>query len=348
MTTATRPTPTARHAAPRPTLRPASLAWRVVLLNSLVVLVATLALALGPATVSTPLHTREAFTLLVGVCVTLGANLVLVRRAFAPLLRLTRLMHKVDPLVPGRRLHVDAAPRELQELADAFNAMLERLEDERRESARRALRAQEDERRRVARELHDELGQTMTGVLLRIDEAIRAPESADLEEAREDARRSLDDVRRIARDLRPDTLSELGLDSALNALATRFTRQTRVPVDLRLDDLPPLDEDMEIVIYRVAQEALTNVTRHAHASQVRLVLTCDAAQHLCLTISDDGRGMDPARAARGLGLLGASERAAALGGALQVESAPGAGVRLSLRVPLPAAAGAAGEAARAA
>ena len=81
--------------------------------------------------------------------------------------------------------------------------MLERLEDERRESARRALRAQEAERRRVARELHDELGQTMTGVLLRIDEAIRSPESADLEEAREDARRSLDDVRRIARDLRP-------------------------------------------------------------------------------------------------------------------------------------------------
>ena len=87
---------------------------------------------------STPLHTREAVTLLVGVCVTLGANLVLVRRAFAPLVRLTRLMHKVDPLVPGRRLHVDAAPRELRELADAFNAMLERLEDERRESARRA------------------------------------------------------------------------------------------------------------------------------------------------------------------------------------------------------------------
>ena len=242
MTTAARPTPAARAAAPRPTLRPASLAWRVVLLNSLVVLVATLALALGPATVSTPLHTREAVTLLIGVCVTLGANLVLVRRAFAPLVRLTRLMHKVDPLVPGRRLHVDAAPHELQELADAFNAMLERLEDERRESARRALRAQEDERRRVARELHDELGQTMTGVLLRIDEAIRAPESADLEEAREDARRSLDDVRRIARDLRPDTLAELGLDSALNALATRFTRQTRVPVDRASTHLPPLDE----------------------------------------------------------------------------------------------------------
>ena len=238
-----------------------------MLLNSLVVLVATLALALGPATVSTPLHTREAVALLVGVCVTLGANLVLVRRAFAPLVRLTRLMHKVDPLVPGRRLHVDAAPRELRELADAFNAMLERLEDERRESARRALRAQEAERRRVARELHDELGQTMTGVLLRIDEAIRI-------------RRGRPTSRRRARTpgaasttcaaspatCGPTRSPSSGSSSALNALADRASpAQTGVAVDLRLDGPPPLGDDAEIVIYRVAQEALTNVARHAGA-----------------------------------------------------------------------------------
>jgi two-component system sensor histidine kinase UhpB len=333
VTTATRPTPAARRASTGPSLRPASLAWRVVLLNSLVVLVATLALALGPATVSTPLHTREAVTLLVGVCVTLGANLVLVRRAFAPLVRLTRLMHKVDPLVPGRRLHVDAAPRELQELADAFNAMLERLEDERRESARRALRAQEAERRRVARELHDELGQTMTGVLLRIDEAIRTPESADLEEAREDARRSLDDVRRIARDLRPDTLAELGLASALSALATRFTRQTRVPVDLRLDDLPPLGEDAEIVIYRVAQEALTNVARHAGAGTVAMTLAeVDGAA--TLKIDDDGCGVPAHVGHEARGITGMRERALLVRGRLTVSRRPTAGTRVTLRVPV--------------
>jgi len=106
-----------------------------------------------------------------------------------------------------------------------------------------------------------------------------------------------------------------------------------------MDEL--LQERINIAVYRIAQEALTNVTRHAHANQVRLVLARDAAgQQLCLTITDDGRGMDLAQATRGLGLLGASERAAALGGELRVESTPGAGVRLVLRIPLPAAAAA--------
>ena len=97
-------------------------------------------------------------------------------------------------------------------------------------------------------------------------------------------------------------------------------------------------ERINIALYRVAQEALTNVTRHAQASQVRLTLARDAAGHVCLTIADDGRGMAPAGATRGLGLLGAGERAAALGGELHIDSAPGAGVRLTLRIPAPRAA----------
>ena len=183
-----------------------SLAWRVVLLNSAVLLVASLALALGPATVSSPIDPRELVVLLLGVVAAMCTSVVLVQRAFAPLRRLTRLMHTIDPLAPGTRLEAERAADEVQELAEAFNDMLSRLERERRESARRAVRAQEEERRRVARELHDELGQSLTGVLLQIDDAIRAPGEGDLEQAREGARRSLDDVRRIARDLRPDTL----------------------------------------------------------------------------------------------------------------------------------------------
>ena len=115
------------------------------------------------------------------------------------------------------------AAKDVRELAEAFNEMLERLETERRDSARRAVGAQEAERRRLARELHDELGQSLTGVLLQIDQAIRTPEAADLEEAREGARRSLEDVRRIARNLRPDTLVELGL----RARSTRWPRASR-------------------------------------------------------------------------------------------------------------------------
>ena len=314
--------------------RGTSLAGRVVLLNSAVMLTASLALALSPATVSTPVRTEELVVLLVGVGATLVANVMLVRHAFAPLQRLTTLMRRVDPLVPGTRLDADGAANEVLELAAAFNDMLERLENERRDSARRALRAQEAERRRVARELHDQLGQSMTGVLLRIDEAIRAPSTADLVEAREDARRSLEDVRRIARDLRPDTLVELGLPSALNALATRLTRQSGIAVERHLDpDLPPLDEDAEMVLYRVAQEALTNVARHAAAEHVILALT-HAGGAVVLTIDDDGRGIPAHVGPEARGITGMRERALLIRARLSVGRGPTAGTRVRLEIPV--------------
>jgi two-component system sensor histidine kinase UhpB len=310
-----------------------SLARRVALLNSAVLLVACLALALGPATVSAPIHLRELIVLLAGLVATMGANLLLVRRAFVPLERLTRVMRTVDPLAPGTRLRVEHPAREVRELAEAFNDMLERLENERRDSARRIVRAQEAERRRVARELHDELGQSLTGVLLHIDQAIRAPAEADLEEAREGARRSLDDVRRIARDLRPDTLAELGLASALNALATRFTNQCGVVVDRHLDrDLPALDEDVEVVVYRVAQEALTNVARHADARHVTLALS-HAADAVTLTVDDDGRGVPSYVGTEARGITGMRERALLVHGRLWVGSGPSKGTRVRLEVP---------------
>jgi two-component system, NarL family, sensor histidine kinase UhpB len=310
-----------------------SLARRVVLLNSAVLIAACLALALGPATVSAPIHRRELLVLLAGLLATMAANLVLVRRAFTPLERLTRLMRTVDPLAPGTRVPTEPAAKEVRELATAFNDMLDRLETERRDSARRAVRAQEAERRRVARELHDELGQSLTGVLLQIDHAIREPDEADLEEAREGARRSLEDVRRIARDLRPDTLVELGLLSALNALATRFTRQSGVTVDRRLDpDLPALDEDVEVVLYRVAQEALTNVARHADARNVTLALgRGDGA--VTLTVDDDGRGVRSFVGHEARGITGMRERALLVHGRLWIGSAPTQGTRVRLEVP---------------
>ena len=312
-----------------------SLTWRVLLLNSGVMLVASLALAVGPATVSTPVRTEELLVLVGGVLATIAANVVLVRRAFAPLERLTALMRRVDPLVPGTRLGVDGGPHEVQELARAFNDMLERLEIERRDSAARAVRVQEAERRRLARELHDELGQSMTGVLLRIDEAVRNESTADLHEAREDARRSLDDVRRLARDLRPDTLVELGLASALNALATRLTRQTGVAVERRLDpSLPALGDDAETVVYRVAQEALTNVARHAGAGQVTIA-TEHADGKVTLTVDDDGCGI-PARVGQeARGITGMRERALLVNGRLSIGRRPTAGTRVRLEIPVP-------------
>jgi two-component system sensor histidine kinase UhpB len=310
-----------------------SLAWRVVFVNSAVLLAACLALALGPATVSSPVHPRELLVLFVGLAVTMAMNVVLVRRAFTPLQHLTDVIRKVDPLVPGTRLQTGDAAVEVRELATAFNDMLERLEHERRESGRRALRAQEAERRRLARELHDELGQSLTGVLIKIDQAIRSPETADLEDARECARESLDDVRRIARGLRPDTLVELGLASALNALATRFTRESGLAVERRLDDeLPRLGEDVEVVVYRVAQEALTNVARHADAKRVSLELRC-ADGTVTLTVDDDGRGIPSRVGDEARGITGMRERALLVEGRLRVGRRGRDGTRVRLEVP---------------
>jgi two-component system sensor histidine kinase UhpB len=140
----------------------------------------------------------------------------------------------------------------------------------------------------------------------------------------------------LLRRLRPANLDALGLVAALQELCESWEERSGVACVFHFEAMDEtLPERINIAVYRVAQEALTNVTRHAHANQVRLVLARDATGHVCLTVEDDGRGMDLAHATRGLGLLGAGERAAALGGELRIESAPGAGVRLMLRIPLP-------------
>jgi two-component system sensor histidine kinase UhpB len=171
--------------------------------------------------------------------------------------------------------------------------MLDRLESERRESARQALLVQENERRRIARELHDEVGQTLTGVMLQIDGlAARIPDElrGQLDELRETARHGTEEVRRMARRLRPDALDELGLSSALAALASAFERQARVPVVRRLATRVQVSPEEELVIYRVAQEALTNVARHAEAKSVQIELH-DNTDAIVLTVRDDGQGM---------------------------------------------------------
>ena len=234
-------------------------------------------------------------------------------------------MRTVDPLAPGTRLQTGLRRRTCASWPRRSTTCSSGWRTSAATAPGAPSRAQEAERRRLARELHDELGQSLTGVLLQIDEAIRTPEAADLEEAREGARRSLEDVRRIARNLRPDTLVELGLASALNALATRFTRQSGVPVDRRLEaDLPALGEDVEVVLYRVAQEALTNVARHADARQVTLELA-HADGTVTLTVDDDGRGIPPYVGDEARGITGMRERALLVHGRLQDRARPDAG-----------------------
>src|SRR6185503_16253090 len=199
--------------------------WRVFGTNAVVLVLAFLGLVLAPVTVSVPPAAIEVVILTAGLLCLLAINLALLRPAFRPLDHLVDTMRRHDPLDPGTRVQVEGGPV-VAALAHAFNDMLDRLESERRESARRALLVQENERRRIARELHDEVGQTLTGVMLQIEGL--APSIPD--ELRETARHGTEEVRRIARRLRPDALDELGLSSALAALASAFERQARVPV----------------------------------------------------------------------------------------------------------------------
>ncbi len=224
-----------------------------------------------------------------------------------------------------------------------------------RELAQQLLAVQESERLALARELHDELGQRCSAILI---------ETACLRRCAPDDRAALlgaaaradmaaqglyQLVGGMLRRLRPANLDALGLVAALQELCEAWEERTGIACVFHFDALDEaLPERINIAVYRVAQEALTNVTKHAQASRVRLTLARDAAGDVSLAIVDDGRGMDPASATRGLGLLGAGERAAALGGELRLESAPGAGVRLLLRIPSPAAVATVFERARAA
>jgi two-component system sensor histidine kinase UhpB len=294
-----------------------SLPWRVFAGNSLVLGIAIVLLAATPARVAVPSALDQAVVLVAGITAILLTNLVLLRRAFAPLNRLTALMRNVEPLEPGRRIPVYGDDEEVVELTRAFNEMLDRLEAERRESAWRSLQAQEGERRRVAQELHDEVGQTLTAIVLQLDRLARkAPQElrSELEDTRESARDSLGDVRRIAQRLRPDTLEDLGLAAALDALCDRVSEQAGVRVRTRVNTetgvLPP---DVELVVYRVAQEALTNALRHAQAENVSVDLSRDNGD-LRLRVADDGVGIgefDP-----GGGVQGRRERALLVGGHL--------------------------------
>jgi two-component system, NarL family, sensor histidine kinase UhpB len=313
-------------------LAPLPLVWRVFAGNAAVLGIAVLVLALTPARVTVPTRLDEAVVLVGGITAILLTNFVLLRRAFAPLVRLTELMRRVEPLEPGRRIPVYGDDPEVIELTRSFNEMLDRLEEERRDSVRRSLEAQEGERQRVAQELHDEVGQVLTAILLRLNRLERlAPTSlqAELAEAREDARASLDDVRRIAQRLRPEALEDLGLASALQVLCDRVAEHGGFRVRTRLDaDLSAVTREVELVVYRVAQEALTNTLRHAEASDALVELHREG-DALTLRVVDNGRGVDGAKP--GSGIQGMRERALLVNGRLAIRRLPrGTEVRLEL------------------
>ena len=311
------------------------LLWRVFATYVAVLVLVFLLLVFAPVTVSIPVALTEVAVLASGLAAMLVLTLALLRPAFRPLDRVTATMRSIDPLSPGQRVPVVGEPN-VAALARAFNDMLGRLEQERRESGRQALMVQERERRRVARELHDEVGQIFTAIMLQIESlAAHAPLDCndELEELRETARMGATDVHRIAARLRPEALEDLGLQSALSTLAASFSEQTRIAVGRTLEPVADLDPEQELVVYRVAQEALTNIARHARASAVDVSLRQDDGLAV-LRVRDDGRGLRDGAPPTSSGIRGMRERAMLIGADLTLRPAATGGTEIELRVPV--------------
>jgi signal transduction histidine kinase len=229
-------------------------------------------------------------------------------------------------------------------------AELERLQTERAEKELRLLshqlvRAQEDERRSISRELHDEVGQTLTALRVELGnlEKLRSGPEQDFREHLEDAKglaaETLQSVRNLAAGLRPSLLDDLGLGPALEWQAREFSRRTGIPVEVARDEsIPELPDGHRTCLYRVVQEALTNCARHAEAHEIRIELQAGGGR-LSLTVQDDGHGLPGnAKAATGMGLVGIEERVRELGGTLAIQSQAGKGTCLRAWIPLPAGA----------
>ena len=310
-----------------------SLFWRVFTVNAGLLGAVAALLLFSPVEIDAPIKPVQALIVVGGLVITVIANALILRRVVAPLERLAERMDTVDLLRPGQRLPVDRED-EIGHVLAAFNRMLARLERERQQSGRRVLAAQEAERVGIARDLHDEVGQLLTGALLQLNSiAASAPaHREELDEARQAVRRALDDVRRISSELRPEMLEHLGLASALTELSTTFERVSGVEVERRFDrSLPKLGRDTELAVYRIAQESLTNVARHAQAKHVSLALE-HGQNSVVLRVVDDGRGFDGVPEEHG-GLRSMRERALLVDGALAIKDGRHGGVEVRLEVP---------------
>ena len=332
--TSTRREPAGDESAPL-RVRP-SLFWRIFIPNAAALLFAWAVLAFSPAKVASPSVAPLEFAAgFVGLVIIFLVNVAVLRRALSPLGRLRALMRTADPLRPGRRIPVYGDSAEVVELTEAFNEMLGRLERERRASSSRVLEALESERLRLARELHDEIGQCLTALLLELENAARdvPPESAGaVHAARESARHSLEEVRRVARQLRPEALDDLGLRSALTNLADRMSGHTGIEIVRAIEtDLPPLAPEEELAIYRVAQEGLTNAVRHSGGRQIELRLEREG-DRLVLRVCDDGAG--PGAVEEGAGLTGMRERALMIGADLSITAGDDCGFEVRLELGL--------------
>jgi two-component system sensor histidine kinase UhpB len=323
--------------------RPALLT-QVLTVNALLITATVFAASVAATLHSEPLIERKRFLVLVAALMAMVLlNGFLLRRRFAPLEELIDAMERVDFGGRDTRARIPTANvEEVARLHQAFDRMLSRLDAERARTATAVLQAQEGERARLARDLHDEANQALTGVLLRLEATAQdaPPQLRDeLRETQRVATQAMGELVRLARELRPVALDDLGLGAALRTQVDDFGRRAGVRTTLTLpaDGIEDISADEQLVVYRVVQEGLSNVARHAGASNVRVDVERPEGG-MVVRLADDGAGFTPGVEVPGLGLTGMRERVDALGGTFDAGPEPGGGWCVSAHLPLTASA----------
>ncbi|HEU5383962.1 MAG TPA: sensor histidine kinase [Ktedonobacteraceae bacterium] len=326
--------------------------YKVLIANSLIIFVGAtggtwLAYNLNNNSYATP--TSLVIFVAFGWLISIALNFVVLQFAFQPLMRLGKVMARIQGGERTLRAPLTGTDPHADQLAQTLNLMLEAIDESSRQRASQIINAQEEERKRIARELHDETSQVLTSLLISLailEESVSTDEARKrIEDTRTLAHSTLRAIRSLSIDLRPSALDDLGLLPALRWYLKEYQQKCSIEVEFHATGLKDrLPSEMETALYRIVQECLTNTARHSHARKVTVSL-CEESDAVYGTIVDDGDGFDYAALlkapnqerslGRGLGLTGMQERAVLLDGELELLTAPGQGTTVEVRIPLP-------------
>jgi two-component system sensor histidine kinase UhpB len=322
--------------------------YKVLIANSFIIFVG----ATGGTWLASQLHSMPNTPIYLVVFVTLGwlvsvvLNFVVLQIAFRPLMDLGKVMSRIQKGERSLRAPLTGVDPQADMLARTCNMMLEAIDEANRLRASQIINAQEQERKRIARELHDETSQVLTSLLISLailEEAVKTDEARQrIAETRTLAHQTLRAIRNLSIDLRPSALDDLGLLPALRWYVKEYQQKFPLEVNFQATGFKKrLPAEVETALYRIVQESLTNTAKHAQAHTVSVTLREDA-EAVYATMIDDGKGFDVEQLQlqktlvqdRGLGLVGMYERAHLLSGSLTIDSSPGKGTTIQVRIPL--------------
>jgi two-component system sensor histidine kinase UhpB len=321
--------------------------YKVLIANSLIIFVG----ATGGTWLATHLNTSPYATTMslvsfitLGWLVSVALNFVVLQIAFRPLTDLGKVMKRIQAGESTLRAPLTGVDPQADQLASAFNMVLEALDEASRQRASQIINAQEQERQRIARELHDETSQVLTSLLISLavlEESVETQEARErIADTRALAHSTLRAIRNLSIDLRPSALDDLGLLPALRWYVKEYQKKCAIEVEFQATGLKQrLPAEMETALYRIVQECLTNTAKHANAHRVTIMLREDT-ERVFGRIVDNGRGFDYEALLKtpgqelGLGLAGMHERAVLLDGTLDIHSVPGQGTTIEVSIPL--------------